>query len=408
MPFETTLLEIGIVFITIAVGGVIASKTDLSTIPIYIILGLFLGEHVLGRVGIPFSEIAFIGEGAAGSFIEIGAQIGIVFLLFFLGMEFSLRQLSDHKSRISKAGTIDLLNLVVGTILGYIILGNIFGAIIIGGIVYISSSAIITKSLIDLGWIADEESGPILGMLVYEDLFIAIYLAFISALFLGTGGVGGLFGSLLISGGFVAFLVILVYLGTDFFKRLVSDDSDEFTVLRIVGVTLLIAGAGLLAGVSEAVAAFVVGLIFSETEYSDRIEKLVEPIRYVFSGLFFFWIGWTTDPTLFVEVIPLLSIAVVVTGLVKYLTSYYSAREFYDLDKIKSNRVGLGMITRGEFSLVIASVVMSSVGAIKFGVNPQMINAFAVSYVLVMSIIGTTLMHYSDYFERLTGNNPEI
>ena len=408
MPFETTLLEIGIVFITIAVGGVIASKTDLSTIPIYIILGLFLGEHVLGRVGIPFSEMAYIGESGAGSFIEIGAQIGIVLLLFFLGMEFSLRQLSEHRSRISKAGTIDLINLVVGVILGYIVLGNIFGAILIGGIVYISSSAIITKSLIDLGWIADEESGPMLGILVYEDLFIAIYLAFISALFLGTGGVGGIFGSLLISGGFIAFLIILVYFGTDFFQKLVSVDSDEFTVLRIVGVTLLIAGAALVAGVSEAVAAFMVGLIFSETKYSDKIERLIEPIRYVFSALFFFWIGWTTNPTLFVDVIPLLLISVIITGSVKYLTSYYSSREFYGLDKIKSTRVGLGMITRGEFSLVIASLVISSVGAIEYGVNPQIINAFAVSYVLVMSIIGTTLMHYSNYFERLTSNNSEI
>ncbi|KXA94051.1 sodium:proton antiporter, partial [candidate division MSBL1 archaeon SCGC-AAA259I07] len=127
-------------FATIALGGALATRLNQARIPVYIITGILVGPYVLGRVGLPY-----VGTTTGVSyFIEMGAELGIIFLLFFLGLEFSLQRLLEHKDKIMKAGFLDLTNLIAGTVLGYFILKSLIGALLIGGIVYISSSAIIT------------------------------------------------------------------------------------------------------------------------------------------------------------------------------------------------------------------------------------------------------------------------
>ncbi|KXA94030.1 sodium:proton antiporter, partial [candidate division MSBL1 archaeon SCGC-AAA259I07] len=247
---------------------------------------------------------------------------------------------------------------------------------------------------------ANDESEPILGILVYEDLFIAFYIAFVSTLLLEKGSLANIMSSILLSAVFIAVLLFLVYRGGGFFQNILKIDSDDMLVLRVVGVTVLIAGVALSAGVSEAVAAFFVGMVFSDSDYAEDIERLLEPVRYVFAAIFFFWIGLVTDPALFVKIIPLLIVAVLITGVVKFFTAYQGAR-FYDLNVRRSTRVGLGLITRGEFSLIIGALAAAGVGALATNTVTQTIPAFAVSYVLVMSILGTTLMQYSEYFERI-------
>lgn len=108
------LFEIGMMFAAVAVVGFLAVSLNQSVIPFYILVGMLLGPHVLGAVGLPFIEET--------DFIEIGAELGIVFLLFFLGLEFNLNRLIANKERISKAGTLDLgVNFGAGLILGYAI-----------------------------------------------------------------------------------------------------------------------------------------------------------------------------------------------------------------------------------------------------------------------------------------------
>jgi len=392
------LLEVGVMFAVVAFAGATASRAGQSVIPFYIVAGILVGPFVLGRSGDVFGvELPHI---AAGEFVEVGAELGIVFLLFFLGLEFSLDRLLENKDRIGKAGTVDLLNLVVGFLVGYVFFGEVMPAVLVGGIVYISSSAIITKSLIDLGWIANDESEPMLGILVYEDLFIAVYLAVVSAVLLGTGGFSEAVRDVGVAVGFMLVLLVAVYRGTAFFQRLLDVRSNEATVLRAVGVTVLVAGAALALGVSEAVAAFFVGMAFSSTEHVDSIENLLSPVRDVFAAVFFFWIGLETDPTLVVPVAGLLVVAVVVTTPTKFGTGFVGAR-FYDLGAKRSTRVGLGMVTRGEFSLVIAAVAASTEGTFGTPAVTETVPAFAVAYVLVMSVLGTMLMQYSGWFEKV-------
>ncbi|MGM0389349.1 MAG: cation:proton antiporter, partial [Natrinema limicola] len=387
------------------------------------VTGAVLGSNVLGKLpDLAGSEVAVggvslvipevtvagvdllaaLGEVALSDtdFVVVGAEIGIVLLLFFLGLEFNLDRLLASKNRIGKAGTIDLaLNFGIGLLFGYLVFGTILAAVLTAGVVYISSSAIITKSLIDLGWIANAESEPMLGTLVYEDLFIAVYLAIVSALVLGSGDLGAAAGQIAIAIGVILALLALVTYGTDFFQRFLDADTNEFVVVRALGVTILVAGIALALGVSEAVAAFFVGMAFSGTDHVHDLEQLLEPLRDAFAAIFFFWIGLVTDPGLFtLSVVAIIVAAVIVTTPTKLVSGYLGGR-IYELDDRRSLRVGLGMATRGEFSLIIASLALTGAGSGLPTETAETIYAVAVGYVLVMSVLGTSLMQHSSRLE---------
>ncbi|OTE99341.1 cation:proton antiporter [Halorubrum sp. SD683] len=392
------LLDVGVMFVAVAVAGALANRLGQSVIPAYILVGMLLGEFVLGRLSLPAVGTVHVPE---TEFISLGAELGIVFLLFFLGLEFNLDRLFARGRQIGTAGTIDLANFGVGLVLGWLVFGAFLPAFLVAGIVYISSSAVITKSLIDLGWIANDEAEPLLGTLVYEDLFIAVYLSVASALVLGGGDVATAAVDVGIALAFIAGLLGVVRFGGPLFERLVATDNREFVALRAVAAVVFVAGAALALGVSEAVAAFFVGMAFSATERVHTVETVLEPVRDVFAAVFFFWIGLVTDPALFADVAALVALAVVVTAPSKLVTGYLAGRAF-DLDVRRSTRVGLGMTTRGEFSLIIATVAVTGANAGTF--DPALagtINAFAVGYVLVMAVLGTTLMSYSAPFESI-------
>ncbi len=405
MATETALVDVGVLFGAVALAGLVANRIGQSVIPFYILVGMGLGPHVLGRLDFP----ALLGTDAVphGSalalaetdFVALGAELGIVFLLFFLGLEFNVDRLLAARNRIGRAGVVDLVvNFGVGLVVGYVLFRAFLPAFLVAGVVYISSSAIITKSLIDLGWIANDEANPMLGTLVFEDLVIAVYLSIAAALVLGGGSVGEAARSIGLAVAFLLGLSVLVYFGTTLFQRSLEADSNEFVVLRTVGITVLIAGGALALGVSEAVAAFFVGMAFSSTDHVTELERLLEPVRDTFAAVFFFWIGLVTDPTLFAGVASLVAIAALVTTPTKLASGYLGGR-IYDLDARRSTRVALGMVTRGEFSLIIASIALSGAGE---GLPEDVANtiyAFAVGYVLVMSILGTSLMQYSSPIE---------
>ncbi len=387
----TLLLEAGAMFAVLAVAATIAQRVDLSVIPFYVIAGILSGPAVLGRFGLPAIEDQ--------QFITVLAELGIVFLLFFLGLEFSLDRLLASKEKISKIGFLDLaVNLPVGVVIGIALGWSVLEAFVLGGIVYISSSAVITKSLIDLGWIANDEAQPMLGTLVFEDLFIALYLAVLSAILLGGGELSQIAVDIGIAMAFLFVLVVAVYLGTDYFTAYLDVGSQELFIMRAVAVTVLVAGAALAIGLSEAVAAFFIGMGFATTDHLEDLEQRLIPLRDVFAAVFFFWIGLNTDPTLFSDLAMagLVGLLVLLTTPTKIITGFLSGR-IYGLDNRRNLRVAFGMVTRGEFSLVIAALAAGTGGSV---VMTETIPAVAVGYVLVMSILGTLLMQYSGAFNR--------
>lgn len=384
---ELLLVEIGIAITGIALAGALANRIGLSVIPAYIIIGVLIGPNDPSSIaGISLTLVEH------REFIAVLAELGIVFLLFFLGLEFSVSQLLKDRTRIVKIGSIDFfinfgLGVILGVVFGYTVLETFF----IAGIVYISSSAVITKSLIDNGWVANPESSPILGTLVFEDILIAIYLALLSAVALGEGTALDAAMSVGTAFAFLGVITVVAWYGSEYVERAFDAETDELFLLRIIGITTLIAGAALVAGLSEAVAAFFVGTAFSGTDHTERIEHVVSPARDLFAAVFFFSIGLTTDITLLTDVLWLLLAAIVVTTLGKLVSGGLSG-QVYGLDRIRSARVGFGMVPRGEFSLVIATLA-ASVGT---GALESVIPAFSVGYVLLMSILGTVLIQNAD------------
>ncbi|WP_254839406.1 cation:proton antiporter [Natronomonas marina] len=388
------LLEAGALFAVLAVAGTVAARLDLSVIPFYVVAGMLVSPAVLGRAGYPALRDQ--------EFVTLLAELGIVFLLFFLGLEFSLDRLLEAKENVGKSGLVDLVvNFPAGVVVGLALGWSALEAVVLGGIVYISSSAVITKSLIDLGWIANDEAQPMLGTLVFEDLFIAVYLAVVSAVLVGGGGIAAVATDVAVAVGFLFVLVVAVYRGGEYFERYLDVGSRELFVVRAVALTVLVGGGALALGVSEAVAAFFVGMGFSGTSHVHDLESRLTPLRDVFAAVFFLGIGLNTDPAVFADlaVVGLLAVLVVVTTPTKLLSGFLGGR-IYGLSDRRSLRVGLGMVTRGEFSLIIAALAAGSGGS---AVLTETIPSVAVGYVLVMSILGTVLMQYAGVFDRFVG-----
>lgn len=386
------LLEIGIALTAVAIGGALAFRFGLSVIPAYILVGIVIGPHGPTTVGDLSIVLVSNRELIAGM-----AELGVVFLLFFLGLEFSVSQLVGDSRRLATVGLVDLaVNFGVGVALGLLFGFSLLATLFLAGIVYISSSAVITKSLIDEGWVANPESTPILGTLVFEDVFIAIFLAVLSAVALGTGTLADAAVAVAVGVLFLGTLTLLAWYGTGLVERLFGTPSDELFLLGVLGVTTLVAALALRAGVSEAVAAFFVGTAFSQTAHAERIEHVVAPARDLFAAVFFLAIGLTTEIGALAGVLDLLVVAVVLTTASKLVSGVFAGR-VYDLDGRRSLRVGLGMVPRGEFSLVIASLAAST-GS---GTLGTVVPAFTVGYVLLMSVLGTVLMQHAGVVERL-------
>ncbi|WP_256296990.1 cation:proton antiporter [Haloarchaeobius salinus] len=384
------LLEAGLAITVLAVAGTLAYRLGQSVIPAYIVIGLFVGPNAPEVAGISFAVLE------RHEFVDLLAELGVVLLLFFIGVEFSIDQLLANRDRLAVIGGIDLVvNAAVGVAIGLAFGFSPVEVAFLTGIVYISSSAIVTKSLIDLGWVADPEAEVVLGTLVVEDLVIAVYLAVLSALVLGGGG-GAALSAVAVALGFIAVLVVVARVGTPVVQRVLSVDSDELFVLTTLGVVALVGGLALQLGVSEAVAAFFVGTAVSATDEVHRVEKLLSPARDLFAAIFFLAIGFQTDlGALSGTALALLAVAVVLTSASKLASGYWSGLR-YGLSERRARRAGIALVARGEFSLVLAALALD-VGT---GALADVIPAFAVGYVLAMSVLGTTLMKAAPRLER--------
>jgi CPA2 family monovalent cation:H+ antiporter-2 len=389
MAEGTALVAVGTMFLALVAAGALARRLGVSVIPLYLVAGIAVGEVAVGTEG----TTATLVPQPTSEFVALGAELGIVFLLFFLGLEFSVERLLASRDRLLSAGVLDVaVNFPVGMAIGLAAGWSLVEAFVLGGVVYISSSAVITKSLIDLGWIANQESEPMLGTLVFEDLAIALYLAVLSAVVVGGGDLASAVEGVGVAAGFLLVLVAGVVRGGTLFARYLDVDSNELFVLRAVAAATLVGGVALELGVSEAVAAFFVGMGFSSTRHVEALERLLVPIRDVFAAVFFFYIGLTTDIALVGAVAGLLGVAVVLTSVSKFASGYVTGRRVYGLDHRRSVRVAAGLVTRGEFSLIIAALVAGA----GTPVLAETIPAFAVGYVLVMSVLGTLAMQYAD------------
>ena len=395
---ETNLVLTAGVFLTaLALGGLLAVRVGQSVIPAYILVGVLVGPYApsVGGVSLTVVESAVV--------VQLLSDLGVVLLLFFVGLELSLASLIRKRSQFARAGAVDVavsfpLGIVVGLLFGFSVVESLF----VGLITFNSSTVIIAKSLIDLEWIANPESEAILGVIVIEDILTAAAFAVLSAVLLGGADVASLGRTLGQAALVLVALGLLAYYGSEWIDRAFDVRSSELFLLAVLGATALVSGFGLAAGVSDAIVAFLVGAAFGQTSHAARIQDLLAPTRDLFAAVFFFVIGLGTDPRVVISVAGLVVVAAAVTVTGQIISGYFAGRS-WGLDIEQSARAASALVPRGEFSLVIAAFLLTA------GTTPALretIPAFTVGYVLLTSILGTILMRNAGLIERVARRLP--
>lgn len=369
------LIEVGALLLALGLLSRLADRYGFSPIPLYLVVGLLLGEG--GLVPIAASE----------EFFAIGSEIGVILLLLMLGLEYTATELVSSLKRSRRAGTIDaLMNALPGAAMALILGWGPIAAFALAGITWISSSGVIAKVLRDLGRLSNRETPTVLSILVIEDLAMAFYLPVLSALVIGAGLLAG--ATALVIAVLVALLILYLALRHGrIVSALFSPNHAESLVLGVLGLTMLVAGIAQQVNVSAAVGAFLVGIAISG-QVARSAEHVLSPLRDLFAAVFFVFFGIATDPA---DIMPVLVPAIllaVLTMATKTASGYLAARAA-GIGIPGRWRTGLTLTPRGEFSIVIAGLAVAA------GLEP-MLAPLATAYVLITIVGGSALARLPD------------
>ena len=386
---DNIVLEIGLALGLIAVAVLIAQKLNLSNVPFLILAGMAVGPHApqIGVFDFRFIETAPL--------VEYMGRIGVLFLLFYLGLESNLTRLIEAGRSILTGGSIYVgMNFTIGFLFGYLTGFPLRETLIIAGLTTVSSSAIVAKILFDYRRMANPETPTILGITMFEDVFLAVYLSLISGIVLsGATSFAGVASSGGIALGFIVGLMILGRWLTPLLNRLLNIASNEVFVIVIFACLFLLAGLGETIHVAESIGALLLGLVFGETEHSHRMEKLVIPFRDFFGAVFFFGFGLSIDPFtlggaawLAIGAALLSLVGVVVAGMI------LGKRE--NLSTVGSLNTSFTLLARGEFSIIIVNLALA-------GSLMPVLQPFAALYVLILASASPILAKESERISDL-------
>ncbi|MEU0685109.1 MULTISPECIES: cation:proton antiporter [Streptomyces] len=377
----TMLIELGAIILALGLLGRLAGRVGFSPVPLYLLAGLAFGHG--GILALQASE----------EFIAVGAEIGVILLLLMLGLEYSASELVTNLRTQYPSGAVDfVLNAVPGAVAALILGWGPVAAVALAGVTWISSSGVIAKVLGDLRRLGNRETPVVLGVLVIEDLAMAVYLPILITVLAGAGLAGGSV-TLLIALGTVGAVLYLALRHGRLISRAVSSDNPEMLLLVVLGLTLLVAGLTQELQVSAAVGAFLVGIALSG-EVAEGASNLLTPLRDLFAAVFFVFFGLSTDPADIPPVLVPALLLAFVTALTKIATGWYAARRA-GIKGAGRWRAGGTLVARGEFSIVIAGLAV--------GVEPR-IGPLATAYVLILVVVGPLTARWTEPLVRkLTG-----
>ncbi|MGY1619895.1 cation:proton antiporter [Geodermatophilus sp. SYSU D00691] len=372
------LLEIGAVLFGLGVIGRLAGRTGLSPIPLYLLAGLAFGTGGL----LPLQ--------APENFFDVGAEIGVVLLLLVLGLEYTPDELRHSLRTQAPVGAFDLLvNGLPGAALALLLGWGPVAALAMAGVTAISSSGIISKVLTDLGRLSNRETPAVLGVLVLEDLAMAAYLPLLTAIVAASSMTAATV-SILVAVTTLAVVLVVALRWGEGVTRFVGARSDDVLILRVVGLALLVAGAAEAVHVSAAVGAFLLGIALSG-EVAEQIRGLVGPLRDLFAAVFFVFFGLSTDPSQLPGVL-LPAAALAVVGIATKVATGWVAGRRGGVGPAGRLRAGAALVARGEFSIIIAGLVGSTV-------HPEFAPTVA-AYVLILAVVGPLAPRLADPFAR--------
>ncbi|KOX04469.1 transporter [Streptomyces sp. NRRL B-1140] len=357
-------------FLAAALLARLGGRIGLPTIPLFMLAGILLGPHTPGLVIVQDAHD-----------FEMLSALGLVLLLFYLGLEFHLDDLKSGGRRLLTAGGIYLLlNVGAGLAFGFALGWGVREALVLAGVLGISSSAIVTKILIDLGRIGRPETRLILGVIVVEDIFLALYLAALQPVIGGAQGVGDMVLQGAKAFGFLLLLAAAARYGTKPVGRLIATRDNELLVISFLGAAVLVAGVAEVLGVADAIGAFMVGLILAGTPSGPRIRDLVHPLRDAFAAIFFFAFGLSIDPGDIVSVVGPVTAAAALTLVMNVAAGLLVARVYrHGLDP--AAEIATTLVARGEFALILAAMAAGA------GLDARLA-PFIAGYVLVLAVLG--------------------
>jgi monovalent cation:H+ antiporter-2, CPA2 family len=339
-------LEITLILLVAAVLTVtLFRRLNLPPMLGYLVLGIVAGPHALG----------FVPESAETTYL---AEFGVVFLMFSIGLEFSLPQLISMRRVVFGLGGAQ----VAVTLLVFLALSMWFGlswqaGLALGGAIAMSSTAIVSKTLAEKLQLNSPHGRQTMGVLLFQDLAVVPLLVLIPALSQGNQALAVTIGYALLKA--LIILMFLLFVGQTLMRRwfhlVARAKSSELFVLNVLMVTLGLAYLTGLAGLSLALGAFLAGILISETEYRYQVEDYIKPFRDVLLGLFFITIGMLLDlrvvaQNFFWVMALLITLIVIKTGIV------YGLARLFRNDTSVSMRSALALGCAGEFSFVLLSL----------------------------------------------------
>ncbi len=341
----------------------------------YIVAGFLVSPHM------PYTASVADTEN-----IHLWADIGVMFLLFSLGLDFSFKKIlkmgaSPIISTISIIFAMALLGVFVGHFFGWSRMDCIF----LGGMLAMSSTTIIYKAFDDLGLRQQQFAGMVMSVLILEDILAIVMMVMLSAIASGNNPDGGqMLGSIVKIGFFlVLWLVVGIFAIPAFLRKVRSLINAEVLLVVSLGLCCAMAVFSTKVGFSSAFGAFIMGSVLAETVEAERIEKLVEPVKNLFGAIFFVSVGMLVDPEILISyAIPILLLVLTILigqsifGTIAFMLGGESLKS--------AMRCGFSMAQIGEFSFIIASL----------GLSLGVISDFLYPVVVAVSVITTFLTPY--------------
>src|SRR5688572_4666874 len=390
MHSVTFLQDLAVVMIVAGLVTVLFHRFKQPVVLGYILAGVIIGPHTP-----PFPLIH------DRETIDTLAELGVILLMFSLGLEFSLRKLTQVGAAALIAAVMEILLLFwVGYEIGRFFKWTNMDSIFLGAMLSMSSTTVIIKVLTELGKMKERFSQLIFGILIIEDILGIAMIALLSGIAmtgsLSVGDVGMTLGKLGI------FLVAVLVVGLIAVPRLIAYvarfKSNEMLLITVLGLCFGVSLLAVKLGYSVALGAFVIGAIIAEAREVHRIETLVEPVRDMFSAIFFVAIGLLIDPRVLVDYwLPILVITLAVV-LGKVATCSFGAF-LGGNDNRTSLRVGMGLAQIGEFSFIIASLGLT------LNVTSKFLYPIAVAVSALTTLLTPYLIKSSDrivgWFDRV-------
>ncbi|MFO1197793.1 MAG: cation:proton antiporter [Burkholderiaceae bacterium] len=380
-------LEIALVLLAASVFAVVALRTfGLPPLVAYLVVGVGLGPYATGVAGDPAA-------------VRHAGELGVVFLMFTLGLEFNLAKLGALRRHVFALGGAQVLATIALGMAGFWLLPpalevRLLGegvdwraALVLGGAVAMSSTAMVVKLLSEKRELESEHGRRVFGVLLFQDLAVIPLLIVIPSLAPGAGG--GLAGALAVAlAKAVVLLVLLLRFGPPLMKRwfnvVARRRSHELFTLNVLFATLLFAWLTSRAGLSMELGAFVAGMLIAETEFRFQVEEDIKPFRDVLLGLFFVSLGTQLDVSQLFEYWPKVLLFLVVPMLLKFAVIAALVRGF-GAGAGTAVRCGVWLTQAGEFGFVLLALAGS------VGIVPPALMQPALAAML-LSLIGSPLL----------------